>query len=164
MRYRVYRWEFSYLDYSFDVLTSRIGNLGLYNCFTTVTLLAILLPATVCMCSQYDFQYILFVPDLSIHMCLSLHGTCSYLTTRWGVLTPLNLHVQILELVPWWTFYWSEWHSGSIVDQQKTGLEPYPSRPPDRPSSFSFVTREGILYYSSLYTSLYSIICAISVM
>jgi len=31
--YMVYIWGFSYLDYSFDVLTSQIDNLGLYNWF-----------------------------------------------------------------------------------------------------------------------------------
>jgi len=33
VRYRVYIWEFSCLDYSFDVLISYISNLGLYNGF-----------------------------------------------------------------------------------------------------------------------------------
>jgi len=31
VRYMVYIRGFPYLDYSFDVLTSRIGNVGLYN-------------------------------------------------------------------------------------------------------------------------------------
>jgi len=34
VRYRVYIWGFPYLDYSFDVLISRIGNVGLYNWFS----------------------------------------------------------------------------------------------------------------------------------
>jgi len=32
-------------------------------------------------------------------------------TTRWGVLTPLHLRVQILELGSRWTSWWSELHS-----------------------------------------------------
>jgi len=31
------------------------------------------------------------------------------------VLTPLDLHVQILVLGSRWTFCWSEWSSGSVV-------------------------------------------------
>jgi len=33
VRFTVYMWEFSCLNYSFDVLISRIGNLSLYNWF-----------------------------------------------------------------------------------------------------------------------------------
>jgi len=32
VRYTVYIWEFSCLDYFFNVLISRIGNLGLFHC------------------------------------------------------------------------------------------------------------------------------------
>ena len=74
----VYITEFPYLDYSFDVPISQIGNLGLYNSvfgFAIFTLLTASLPALVCLCSRHDFQYMLFDSDLSIHVCLSMYAT-----------------------------------------------------------------------------------------
>jgi len=61
--------------------------------------------------------------------------TCAYLcmplgnrnTTHWGVLTPLDPHVQVSELVDS-PGCWSEWRSGS-VDQWKTVWGPILSGP-----------------------------------
>jgi len=36
--------------------------------------------------------------NLSIYVCLLLHATWHSITTCWGVLTPLDPHVQVLEL------------------------------------------------------------------
>ena len=83
---------FSYLDYSFDVLISRIDNLDLHNWF-------------------YLLLYA-YAHDMVFNTCswIQLYQyTCAYLctplgihhTTRWGVLTLLDLHVQILKLEPW---------------------------------------------------------------
>jgi len=63
------------LDYSFDVLISQIDNLGLYNGFSIFTSFETSLPAPVYLCLQYDFQYMLFDSDLSMHVCLSMRAT-----------------------------------------------------------------------------------------
>jgi len=73
-------------------------------------------------------------------------------------LTTLDLHVQIPELGLWWTSRWSEWRSGSIVDQWKTILGPYPSWSPACPSSFSFVTRKSIVLFIILYLFVFSLL------
>jgi len=73
VRYRVYIWAFSYLDYSFDVLISLIRNLGLYNWFYHIYHTWYLIPAHVCLYSWHNFQYILFDSDLSVHMYFSMH-------------------------------------------------------------------------------------------
>jgi len=59
------------------------------------------------------------------------------------------INIQLIRVV-------QQQHSGSA----KTSSGPYPSKPSTRLSSFPFVTRECILYYSSLYISLYSRIYA----
>jgi len=117
----VYIWGFSCLDYSFDVLTSQIGNLGLYNWFYHIYLLL------------FTYSYMLM---LTIRFSCSLtriyRYTCAYLCTplgihritHWGVLTPLDLHIQILELGLWWTSWWSELRTGRVMDQQLTVLSP----------------------------------------
>ena len=73
-------------------------------------------------------------------------------------LTPLDLHVQILELeaygFSWLLIRVAQWKRGSLIDY----LEPFPSRPPVRLSSFPFVTCERLLYCSYLHISLYSYI------
>ena len=55
VRCRVYIWGFSCLDYSFDVLISRIGNVGLYNWFT-------------CSCFTYCFISCSYVLIFTIHL------------------------------------------------------------------------------------------------
>jgi len=109
--------------------------------------------------------------DTFFNTCLSIQiyrYTCAclctplgiYHTTRWEVLTPLNLHVQILDLGPWWTSWWSESHSDSVMDQQLTIHSHILPGTPTRLSSFPFVTHEHILYCSYSYISLYSHIYA----
>jgi len=75
MVYMVYIWEFSCLDYSFNILTSWIDNLGLYNWFYHIFFTYCLL---ICSCMPMlmtQFQYMLLDSDLPIHMCLSMHAT-----------------------------------------------------------------------------------------
>ena len=92
------------------------------------------------------FNTCYFDLDLSIHMCFP----CTLLgirhTTRWGVLTPLNPHVQILELGACGFSQLlirvaQQKHNGSAKDQFGT----LPFQPPCAPSSFPVVTREAIL-------------------
>jgi len=127
------------LNYSFDVLTSRIRNLGLYiTGFTIFILLATSLPALVC--CDHDTVY---------NTCSSTRiyrYTCTYLcpplgihhTTRWGVLTPLNLHVQIPEFGACGSFRLlirdAQRKRGFSADR----LEPHPSRSPYSSPEFSF--------------------------
>ena len=80
-----------------------------------------------------------------VHLCMSL-GT--HLATRWGVLTPLDLRVQILELEARGFFRLlirdAQQKCGSSTDRPKS----VPSIPPTRLSSFLFVTHERFMYYS----------------
>ena len=109
-------------------------------CIPCLISLAISLLAHVCLCSRHDFQCMFMI---RIYRC-----TCAYActplgirnTTRWGVLTPLNPHVQILELEAEDSLgCWSEKHSGS-VDRQQTRQKPYPFRPSCLSSEFFFCT------------------------
>jgi len=94
VRYVVYRWGFLCLDYSFGVLISQIGNLGLYNWFYRIYLLPPFLFFCICAhdtifnaCSWtriYRYTCACLCTPLGIHH-----------TTRWGVLTPLDLHVEM---------------------------------------------------------------------
>ena len=154
-----YIWGFSYLDYSFDVLISWICNLGLYNWFYH-TLLVNFLHAHVCLCSRHGFQYMLMTWIYwytCVYPCTPF-GIC--IIARWGVVTPLDPHVQITKLET------CEFSQLLIrVAQQKRGssanrLKPYPFRPHVRLSSSPYVTRQRPLYYSYLYIPLYSRIYA----
>jgi len=108
-----------------------------------------------CICSRHGFQRMLSIQLYQYTYVCPCTLLDIYHTTRWRVSdspgSALDLRVQILKLGSWWTSSWLEWLSGSIVAQRKTSSGPYPSRSPARFSSFSFVTLERILYYSSLY-------------
>ena len=112
-----YIWEFPYLDYSFDVLISRIGNMSLYNWFS---------------CSYFTYYLIScsYVLIYTIHLSCThvhdLHATWLYHFVLAGLhLTTLNSHVQSLESGPWWPYYsWSECAADPSVAiglQQKLG-------------------------------------------
>ena len=78
----------------------------------------------------------------------------------WGVLTPLDPHVQVLELGACESpSCWSEWRSGS-VDLQQTVQSSILSGPLCASRVFLLYTRECLLYCSYLYIYLYSRICA----
>ena len=91
--YKVYMWGFSCLDDSFDVLISRIGNVGLYNWFS---------------CSYFTYYLIScsYVLTFTIHLSCTQYLICTPLgfiiCTRGLHLITLNSHVQILEPVSWW--------------------------------------------------------------
>ena len=148
------------MDYSFDVLTSRISNLGLYNKFYHVYFTYCLLTCSCMSVLTTRFQYMFMIRIYRytcLYPCMPLG---IYNTTRWRVLTPLDPHVQISELRAYG-------FSRMLIRnaQRKRGssavrLRPYPSRPPARLSSFLSVTCERPLYGSYLYISLYSHICA----
>jgi len=70
MRYNVYIWGFSYLDYSFDVLVSKSRKLSLYNLFCSHSILLILCcflslgDNSVCMNSGFgDMRYMIYIWD-----------------------------------------------------------------------------------------------------
>ena len=99
VRYRVYIWGFPYLDYSFDVLISLIGNVSLYNWFPVITLLTVLFHVLICLYSRYTFL---------VHMYL-LCTSFGFIYVLAGLrLTTLNSHVQILVPGPWWHVIGSE--------------------------------------------------------
>ena len=144
VRYTVYIWRFPYLDYSFDVLISRISNLGLYNWFYRIYFTCYLLTCS-CMLTlttRFSITRIYRYTCAYQYTPLSIHHT-----TRWGVVTPLYPHVQILELVDS-PGCWSEMRSGSVDHQQLTVMSPILPGPPAHLSSFSFVTCEYLLYCS----------------
>ena len=73
-RYRVYMWGFSYLDYSFDVLISRIGNVGLYNWFHHSYFTYCLISCSYVLYSWYTFH---------VHVCLICMPLGLISCTRW---------------------------------------------------------------------------------
>ena len=86
------------LDYSFDVLISRIGNVGLYNRFSYSYL-----PHFMFICAYVNDTSFLY--------------TCAWYARHWALLyvlaglhlTTLDSHVQILEPGVWWLgCNWSE--------------------------------------------------------
>ena len=151
MRYMVYRWESPYLDYPLEVSISWIYLLSPYNWFCRFCTSHHLVPLS---CSGlYSYNTVLnaciWFKFIDAHVLVLARHLAFITPLVREFLTSLDLHVQILKFKPWWTPWWSEWCIRNIVDQRKTSPGLYPFRPPARPSSFSFVTHEGILYYSS---------------
>ena len=91
IRYRLYTWRFSCLDYSFDVLISQIGILGLYNWFCHIYFTWCLTACSCVSCSWHDFQYMLFDSDLSITCACPCMTLGTHLTTRCEVSDSLRL-------------------------------------------------------------------------
>jgi len=107
----------------------------------------------------FSFKFIdTRVSVLALHLAFST-PLGIYHTTRWRVLTLLDLHVQISKLRA------CRFFRLLIRDAQtKRGSLIRPSRAlsfqaPVLVSRVFFVTLEHLLYYSSLYISLYSRIC-----
>ena len=99
--------------------------------------LVIYLFAPVCLCSRHDFQCMIvirFYRYTCAHLCTP-SGIC--ITTCWGVLTPLDPHVQVQELgaygFPQLLTLETQLKRGSPADRP----EPYPSRPPCASLEFS---------------------------
>jgi len=90
--------------------------------------------------SGWKYQY------TRVRMCMPL-GT--HFITRWVTFwLPYACMFRCWSLRPWW---WSEWHSGSIVDQRLTIQRFFPPAPPAWLSSFLFEIREHLSYCSYLY-------------
>jgi len=91
--YMVYIWGFPCLDYSFDVLTSQIGNVGLYNwfycCYFTYCLISC--PYLFIACLVYLSHVTIFVTWLCIPM-LSI---------------PFSMHVFRFRITDIHVFTWS---------------------------------------------------------
>ena len=85
VRCRIFIWGFSYLDYFFNVLISRIGNVGITD-FSVVTLLTVSFHVHMCLYSRYTFY---------VHICLICTPLGFIVCTRRLHLTILNFHVQI---------------------------------------------------------------------
>ena len=143
----VYIWWFPCLDYSFNILTSRISNFVLYNWFYHIYFTCYFLT---CSCMP------ILMTRFSIHapwlgfidtrvLVLARHLAH---TTHWGVLTPLDLHVQILELGAYgFSDCRSEMRRESVNFRQTVWSPILPGLPAHL-LSFSFVTREHLLYCS----------------
>jgi len=103
VRYKVYIWGFSYLNYSFDVLILRISNLGLYNEFYNIYFTCYIIACHCVSLLRHNFQYLLIDLNFSIHMCLSLHATWhSSYNSLGSFLTPLDFYVKISEFGQMW--------------------------------------------------------------
>ena len=106
-----------------------------------------------CVCSRYDFQCMFFIQIYRYTCAYSCTLLGIRLTTRGGVLTPLNLNVQILELGAFrfsrLLFRVAQRKRRSPADRPKA----YHSKPPARLSSFPFVTC-GIFCTVHIYISL----------
>ena len=104
-----------------------------------------------------------FEPDLSIHVCSSLHPTHSRLTTYWVASDNFRSAYpdpRAWIMVDFLLIGVAQQKRGSSADHP----ELFSSWPPARLSSFLFVTRKRILYCSLLYISLYSRIYVYQVM
>ena len=116
MRYIVYRWGFSCLDFLLEVSISWIYLLSPYNWLCHFYTSHYLMPLS---CSCMDVLTLRF----SMYaFCTQIYRyTCAYPytpfgirhTTRWGVLTLLDPYIQISELVDS-SGCWSEWRSESV--------------------------------------------------
>jgi len=136
------------LNYSFDMLISLISNLGLYNWPYRIYFTCYLFPAHVCLYSWHNFQYMLLTRIYRytyVYLCMPLD---IHHTTHWGVLTPLNLHVQILKLWACRFFWLLIRHAQRKHEFSADRLEPHPSRPPCSSPEFFFCNREHLLFYS----------------
>ena len=152
------------MDYSFDILTSRISYLGLYNWFYYIYFNCYLLT---CSCIHVlMIQFLIHTYDLNL-----LIDVCLPMCTTW--LLPHHLlgssdspesSCSDLGARSLWIFSVSNQSAQRKRGSSADRLEPHPSRPLSRLPTFSFITRERLLYHSLLYTFLYSCICSISVM
>jgi len=161
VRYTVYIWGFSCLDYSFNVLILRINNLGLYNWFCHIyfTYCLIVCYSMLVLTTRFS-MHAFWLGFIDTCVLIYAHLLAFFLPLVGEFWLPWSLHVQILELALWWTSWWSELRNGSIVDQSLTVRSFILPSPLLVLRVFFFVTHERLLYYSYLCISLYSRICA----
>ena len=108
-RYKVYIWGFLYLDYSFDVLISRISNLGVYNWFCHFYFTCYLIS---CFCmsvlTTWFSVHAVWLGFIDTRVVIYARHLAFILPLVGEFLIPLDLHIQILELGLWWTSWWAE--------------------------------------------------------
>ena len=149
MRYTVYRWEFPYLNYSFDISISWIHLPPMQQVLSYLYISSLdALFMFGCVCSRYDFQYMLFYSNLLIHVCLSMHTIWHSSHHSLGCFNNPRPTCPDFRA-------WSLWILP--VANQKCTAEAWiigkssgaPSfQPPYSALEFSFVTREHLLYSS----------------
>jgi len=96
--YMVYKWGFSYLDYPLEVSISWIYLLSTYNWLCHICLSHHLM--------SHSYSVLVLTTWFSMHILIRIYRytcvwPCTSLgihnTTRWGVMTPLDPHVQVLK-------------------------------------------------------------------
>ena len=116
--------------------------------------------APACLCPRHSFQC-MFMIRIYRYMCAYLSTPSGIrITTRRGVLTPLDPHVQVLELgtcgFSQLLIRVAQLKRGSPADRP----EPHPSRPPYSALEFSCYGSEPPFVLFILVHPLYSRICA----
>jgi len=94
--------------------------------------LAIYLPASACLCSRYSFQYIIMIQFYRYTWAYLCTPLGIHITTRRGVLTPLDPHVQVLELEVCGSSQLLTWEVQRSMDLQQTVWSPILPGPPAR--------------------------------
>jgi len=128
----VYRWRLHCLNYPLEVSISWIYLLSSYFWFCHFCIFQHLMPHS-CSCmlvlTTRFLLHALWLMFVNTRVVIyARHLAFIKLLVR-EFLTPLDLYVQIPKLRSRLTSFWSEWRSGSIVDQRKTSPWSYPSRP-----------------------------------
>jgi len=135
-----------------------------YHVFPCSISLTLYLLVPVWLCPRHDFQCI-FMTWIYRYTCAYLNTPSGFrIATRRGVLTPLDPHVQVLELgacgFSQLLIRVAQLKRGSLEDRP----EPYPSRPPCASLEFSCCNLWAPFVLFILVHPLYSRICAILVM
>ena len=129
VRYRVYIWGFSCLDYSFDILTSRLVIWPYITGFTTFTLPTVSLLSPLCLWSWNDFQCMLLTRIYLYTSAFLCTPRGIHHTNHWRVLTSLDLYVQIPKLGACGFFRLIIRDAQRKREFSAHRLKPYPSKP-----------------------------------
>ena len=158
----VYKWGFSCLNYPLEVSISWICLLSPYNYFCHICLSHHFMPYSCSSVYAHDtvFNTCFWLRFIDTHVLVSAHYLVLITPLVGEFLAPLDLHVHILEFGPWWTSCWSEWHSGSVVDQRKTSPRTYPSKSPWLSLEFFFYNSWASFILFKIVYLLYPRICA----
>jgi len=158
-------WDIRYIYEGFliwiilNVLISQIGNLGLYNWFYHIYFTWCLIAcSSVPLHTTRFFNTCFWLEFIDTHMHVPARHLALALPLVGEFLTPLNLHVQILEFGACAFSRLLIWDAQRKRGSSADHPEPFSSRPPTRLLSFSFVTYELLLCCSYLYISLYILV------